>query len=39
MASLVTHFEIHAEESATLANFYRNLFGWQIDQAPGLEAA
>ena len=31
----VTHFEIFAEEPEKLADFYRNLFGWQIEQAPG----
>ncbi len=33
----VTHFEIYAEEPAKLADFYRSLFGWQIDQAPGID--
>jgi predicted enzyme related to lactoylglutathione lyase len=32
----VTHCEIFAEEPATLADYYRNLFGWQIEQSPGL---
>jgi predicted enzyme related to lactoylglutathione lyase len=27
----VTHFEIYAENPAKLAEFYRGLFGWQID--------
>ncbi len=33
----VTHFEIYAEGPAKLADFYRRLFGWQIDQAPGID--
>ncbi len=33
----VTHFEIYAEEPAKLADFYRNLFGWQLDKAPGID--
>ena len=37
MASAVTHFEIYAEEPARLAEFYRTLFGWEIEQAPGIE--
>lgn len=35
MAS-VTHFEIYAEEPGRLADFYRSLFGWGIEQLPGL---
>jgi predicted enzyme related to lactoylglutathione lyase len=37
LASSVTHFEIYAEEPAKLADFYRNLFGWQVEQAPGID--
>jgi uncharacterized protein len=37
LTSSVTHFEIYAEEPAKLAVFYRSLFGWQIDQAPGID--
>lgn len=33
----VTHFEIYAEKPEGLADFYRSLFGWQLDKAPGLE--
>jgi predicted enzyme related to lactoylglutathione lyase len=36
MAAAVTHFEIYAEEPAKLAEFYRSLFGWQVEQAPGI---
>ena len=37
MATAVTHFEIYGEEPAKLEEFYRNLFGWQIEQAPGID--
>jgi predicted enzyme related to lactoylglutathione lyase len=37
MANTVTHFEIFAEQPATLAEFYRKLLGWQIDKAPGVD--
>jgi len=37
MASTVTHFEIFAEDPASLAQFYRKLFGWQIDKATGVD--
>jgi predicted enzyme related to lactoylglutathione lyase len=33
----LTQFEIYAEQPAKLADFYRALFGWQIDRAPGLD--
>jgi len=36
MESLVTHFEIYGEEPDKLADFYRNVFGWQIEQMPGV---
>ena len=36
MESLVTHFEIYGEEPGKLADFYRNVFGWQIEQMPGV---
>jgi len=36
-AAAVTHFEIYAEAPAKLAEFYRSLFGWQIEQAPGID--
>jgi hypothetical protein len=29
----VTHFEIYAEK----ADFYRSMFGWQLDKSPGLD--
>jgi predicted enzyme related to lactoylglutathione lyase len=33
----VTHFEIYAEKPESLAEFYRGLFGWQLDKSPGLD--
>jgi predicted enzyme related to lactoylglutathione lyase len=32
----VTHFEIYGEEPAKLADFYRKVFGWQVEQMPGV---
>lgn len=37
MADSVTHFEIYAEEPEELAEFYRALFGWQVDKAQGVD--
>jgi len=31
-----THFEIYGEEPGELADFYRNVFGWQIEQMAGV---
>ena len=36
MISSVTHFEIYGEEPSKLAEFYGNVFGWQIEQMPGV---
>lgn len=36
----VVHFEVHATDPEKLADFYRNVFGWQIEKyegIPGLE--
>jgi uncharacterized protein len=33
----VTHFEIYAEKPARLADFYRSLFDWRVEQAPGID--
>jgi len=33
----VTHFEIYAEEPATLVEFYRQLFRWKLERVPGLD--
>jgi uncharacterized protein len=35
--SSVTHFEIYASEPGKLADFYRTLFGWQLEKAPGID--
>ncbi len=37
MTAPVTHFEIFAEQPAKLADFYRELFGWKIEKAPGVD--
>lgn len=37
MPNSVTHFEIYAEHPGELAEFYRSLFGWKIDRAPGTD--
>ncbi|MGE5215218.1 MAG: VOC family protein [Nitrospirota bacterium] len=36
MTKSVTHFEIYGDDPAKLADFYRNVFGWQIEQMPGV---
>ncbi len=37
LSGSVTHFEIYAEHPATLAEFYRQLFDWRLDKAPGVD--
>lgn len=37
MPNSVTHFEIFAPNSAGVAEFYRNIFGWRIEQMPGID--
>jgi len=37
MSALVTHFEIYAEDPDKLADFYRELLGWTIEKAPGVD--
>jgi predicted enzyme related to lactoylglutathione lyase len=37
LTGAVTHFEIYAEEPATLAAFYSQLFGWRLERAPGVD--
>jgi len=37
MSASVTHFEIYAEDLTRLAQFYRDLFDWQIEKAPGVD--
>jgi len=33
----ITHFEIYGGAPARLAEFYRVLFGWEVNQAPGID--
>jgi uncharacterized protein len=33
----VVHFEIHADDPQRAANFYQNVFGWQINKWEGPE--
>ena len=37
MSSKVTHFEIYADDLDGLASFYRELFDWKIEKAPGID--
>ena len=37
MSASVTHFEIYAEDLTGLAQFYRDLFDWKIEKAPGVD--
>jgi predicted enzyme related to lactoylglutathione lyase len=37
MPNSVTHFEIYAEDLTGLAEFYRELFGWKIEKALGVD--
>ena len=37
LTSPVTHFEIYGEQPAALAEFYRQLFGWRLERAPGVD--
>lgn len=37
MTASVTHFEIFANEPNSLAEFYRELFGWDIQKVPGVD--
>lgn len=37
MIGSITHFEIYGAEPETLASFYRNVFGWQVNQMPGVD--
>jgi predicted enzyme related to lactoylglutathione lyase len=36
MTSSITHFEIYGPEPAGLAEFYRGVFGWEVEQMPGI---
>ncbi len=37
MTNMPTHFEIYGEEPARLAEFYRTVFGWQVEQMSGVD--
>lgn len=37
MARRVVHFEIHADDPAACAAWYGNLFGWSIQELPGID--
>ena len=37
MSASVTHFEIYAGDLNGLAQFYRDLFDWKIENAPGVD--
>lgn len=37
MTNSLTHFEIYGEQPLDLADFYRRVFGWQVEQMPGVE--
>jgi hypothetical protein len=38
LTDAVGHFEIYAEEPAALADFYRQLFDWQVECVAGTDA-
>ena len=37
MTNSLTHFEIYGPNPSVLVDFYHTLFGWQIDQMPGID--
>ena len=37
MPNSVTHFGIYAQNPAGVAEFDRNIFGWRIEQMPGID--
>lgn len=37
MTNLLTHFEIYGEQPSPLAEFYRRVFGWQVEQMEGVQ--
>jgi len=37
MTNSVTHFEIYGEQPTGLADFYRTVFGWEIEQMPAVD--
>ena len=32
----LTHFEIYGDEPSDLENFYAKVFGWEVEQMPGI---
>ena len=37
MLNAITHFEIYSESPSPLVDFYREIFGWQIEKVPGVD--
>jgi len=37
MTNSLTHFEIYGARPAELADFYRSVFGWQVEQMPAVD--
>ena len=37
MTKLLTHFEIYGEQPTELAEFYRRVFGWQVEQMEAVD--
>ena len=37
MTNMLTHFEIYGEQPTGLADFYRGVFGWQVEQMEGID--
>lgn len=37
MTNCLTHFEIYGDQPARLAEFYRTVFGWEVEQMPGID--
>ena len=37
VTNLLSHFEIDGEQPSGLADFYRKVFGWKIEQTPGVD--
>lgn len=37
MPNSITHFEIYGEDPKNLADFYRHVFGWQVEQMEAVD--
>ena len=37
MTNSLTHFEIYGDHPTDLADFYRTVFGWEIEQMPAID--